>query len=291
MEGLSIPVLLRLDVSGLAVELAGVLALSLLIWAGYRLRIAQVARQLNLRSEERLMERTRVAEGLHDTLLQGFLSASMQLDVAAGRLPPDSPVRAQLNHILEMMAAVSTEGRNALQSLRSPEGASVRLEQALAQLEQEFASEPAGLPPVLRIAVEGHSQPLHPLLRDELYCIVRETIVNAFRHSHARNIEVLIAYSKRQFRLVVHDDGCGIESDVLSNCREIRRLSGMRDRAGKIAARLRVWSRAGEGTKIELSVPGRVAYRCPTPHPQFLQTPIWPPGNTWKVVYKDSEHQ
>ena len=38
---------------------------------------------INVRFEERLAERTRIAQELHDTLLQGFLSASMQLHVAA----------------------------------------------------------------------------------------------------------------------------------------------------------------------------------------------------------------
>ena len=41
--------------------------------------------------EERLAERTRIAQELHDTLLQGFLSSSMQVHVAADRLPEDSP--------------------------------------------------------------------------------------------------------------------------------------------------------------------------------------------------------
>src|SRR6202040_150677 len=50
------------------------------LWAAYRLRLRQMAGQLNLRFEERLMERTRIAGELHDTLLQGYLSAFMQLD-------------------------------------------------------------------------------------------------------------------------------------------------------------------------------------------------------------------
>ncbi len=66
-------------------------ACALAILALYRLRLRQLTRQLNLRFEERLGERTRIAQELHDTLLQGFLSASMQLHVAVDRLPEDSP--------------------------------------------------------------------------------------------------------------------------------------------------------------------------------------------------------
>lgn len=51
------------------------------ILAFYRWRMRELTRQLNLRFEERLAERARIAQEIHDTLLQGFLSASMQLHI------------------------------------------------------------------------------------------------------------------------------------------------------------------------------------------------------------------
>ena len=242
-------------------RLGAALGFCLLLWVAHRARVAQLARRLNSRFEERLLERTRVAEELHDTLLQGFLSASMQLDVAAGQLPRDSAVRQQLNRVLELMGTVSAEGRRALQNLRSPEGLSIRLEEALAQVEQEFARDQARVLPALRIVVGGRARPMHPLLRDEVYWIGREAMVNAFRHSHAKHIEVLLEYSERQFGFLIHDDGGGIDPEALRNGREDRGLSGMRKRAEGIGAQLRLWSRKGIGTRIELSVPGRLAFR------------------------------
>ena len=76
----------------------------------YRARLGRLARQLNLRSEERLAERTRIAQELHDTLLQGFLSTSMQVHVAADRLPEDSPAKPILNRALQLMRQVIEEG-------------------------------------------------------------------------------------------------------------------------------------------------------------------------------------
>ena len=38
-------------------------------------------------------------------------------------------------------------------------------------------------------------------------------------------------------------------------------LSGMRERADRIGARLQVFSSASAGTELELSVPGRVAFQ------------------------------
>ena len=91
---------------------------SLLVYALYRLRVHQVAARIDARFQERLAERTRIAQELHDTLLQGFLSASMQVHVAKDRLPEDSPVKPVLGRSLELMGQVIEEGRNAVRGLR-----------------------------------------------------------------------------------------------------------------------------------------------------------------------------
>src|SRR5262249_45722409 len=83
-------------------RLAGLAGAGLTGWGLSRLRVRQVARQLNARFEERLAERTRIAQELHDTLLQGFVSASMQLHVAAERLPEDTPARASLGRVHDL---------------------------------------------------------------------------------------------------------------------------------------------------------------------------------------------
>ncbi|MCU1313190.1 MAG: putative two-component system sensor kinase, partial [Acidobacteriaceae bacterium] len=48
----------------------------LVVFAIYRLRMYELTKRLNARFQERLAERTRIAQELHDTLLQGVLSAS-----------------------------------------------------------------------------------------------------------------------------------------------------------------------------------------------------------------------
>jgi len=47
----------------------------------YRMRLRRLTKELNIGFEERLGERTRIAQELHDTLLQGLLATSMQLHV------------------------------------------------------------------------------------------------------------------------------------------------------------------------------------------------------------------
>ena len=109
--------------------------------------------------------------------------------------------------------------------------------------------------------VDGERRPLHPVLRDEVYRIGREALINAFRHAQAKSIDVELTYASSYLRLLVRDDGRGIDPHVVQSGREGHwGLSGMRERADRIGARLHVFSSATAGTEIELSVPGSVAF-------------------------------
>jgi signal transduction histidine kinase len=224
----------------------------------FRIRMHRVTQELGLRLEERLAERTRIAQELHDTLLQDFLSASMQLHVANDQLAPDSPAKPLVTRVLDMMGRAIAEGRNTVQGLRSSSSGSQDLEQAFSRIQHELAMRK---PARFRVIVEGIARPLKPAIGDDVYLIGREALANAFRHSGASEIEVELEYAADQLRLVVRDDGCGIPSDVLQSARDGHwGLSGMRERTERIGARLRILSRAAAGLEIELSVPGHIAY-------------------------------
>ena len=85
--------------------------------------------------------------------------------------------------------------------------------------------------------------------------------MNAFRHSAAQRIELELEYASSGLRMLVRDNGQGIDADVLRTGSDGHwGLSGMRERADRIGARFKVWSSSGAGTEIELSVPARVAF-------------------------------
>jgi signal transduction histidine kinase len=238
----------------------------------YRFRLRQMTKRLNLRFDERLAERTRIAQELHDTLLQGFLSVSMQVHVAADHLTADSPAKPTLTRALQLMGQVIEEGRNAVRGLRSSYSASLDLEEAFSRiLDEKFLQERAGEPIDFRVVVDGLRRPLRPALRDDLYRIGREALVNAFHHSRAKRIEMKLKYEPSQLRMVVRDDGCGIEPQVIHSGRDGHwGLPGMRERADRIGAKLHVFSGAATGTEIELSVPGHLAFQD-----QITRKPNW----------------
>lgn len=224
----------------------------------YRYRLRQLSRQLNVRFEERLAERTRIAQELHDTLLQGFVSASMQLHVVADRVPDDSPVKPAMGRVLDLMGRVIEEGRNAVRGLRSSASEAHELEQAFSGIQSELAGEQAT---AYRVIVEGEPRQLNPAVRDDVYRIGREGLVNAFRHSGATAVEIEIEYTPGELRVFVRDDGRGIDPDVVqSGVSGHWGITGMKERAERIGGRLTIRSRASAGTEIELRVPGRAAF-------------------------------
>jgi signal transduction histidine kinase len=157
------------------------------------------------------------------------------------------------------MGQVVDEGRKAVSGLRTTNSNTIDLEQAFSRIPREMGIEQEV---DFRVIVKGKPRPLHPIIRDEVYRIGREALVNAFRHSQAKSIEIQIEYVAKNLRILISDDGCGIDDRVLQSGREGHwGLPGMRGRADEIGARLHVWSRITNGTEVELSVPGHIAFQ------------------------------
>ena len=222
-------------------------------------------RIVELRLEERIEERTRIARDLHDTLLQSFHGLMFQFQAARNQLPqrPESAMQALDEAILATEQALA-EGRDAIHDLRPEPAAQHDLAALLTAIGQELAGAHAanGHVPSFRVTVEGKPRRLSPTLQNELYRIGREMIRNAFHHAAASHIEVEIRYDEHQLRLRIRDDGKGIDPKVLdtSGRPEHWGLPGVRERAQRIGSRLEFWSEAGAGTEVELRVPATIVY-------------------------------
>jgi len=238
--------------------------LVLIAFAAYSYRLRQIARHFELRLEERIGERTRIARELHDTLLQGFQGLMFRLQ-AVRDLLPERPTEAfqVLDTALDRGDQAIAEGRNAVQGLRSSTVIDNDLVHGLTVLAEELAT-PKGNPAsaTFRLLVEGRPRDLDPILRDEIYRIAREALGNAFRHARAQKIEAEITYGDRLFHLRIRDDGSGIDPSVRDRGSRAGHwgLTGMRERAKTLGGRLEVWSQEGAGTEVDLTIPTSLAY-------------------------------
>lgn len=245
------PAYYQTNVFRLAVVTSVILGLTLL----YRLRLRRVTAQLQARLQERLDERARVAQALHDTLFQGFASSSMLLHAVADEIA-DQKARSKLTRVLRRVNRIIDEGRESVSALRVP--VDDDLESALARDAEHFKGERQI---DVRLAVKGNPRPLDPLARDAVYQISREALANTFRHARAKHVEVDVEYSRDELTVRVRDDGRGIAPPIVDEGRSGHfGLPGMRERAEQIGAVLRLWSREGAGTEVEIHVPAKTAF-------------------------------
>jgi signal transduction histidine kinase len=175
------------------------------------------------------------------------------------------------------MAQVIEEGRNAIQGFRLTESETQELAEAFSSVPQELNLQEQI---DFRVITEGHPLSLLPLIRDDIYLIGREALVNAFRHARATAIEVEVEYSPNRLRVLVRDNGSGMDTEMLQRGRDRHwGLSGMGERAKRIGAKFKVLSRPGAGTEVELCVPARVAFQSHGGNPvsRHAESPAAPP--------------
>ena len=237
-----------------------------LAWGGFqlrlRIRITRLKREFEATLDARVAERTRIARDLHDTLLQRFHGLLLQFQ-AAFNLLPDRPRDSKqvLSGAIAQVAEAITEGRETVQGLRASSLETNSLAESLRELADGLASE-NGNTTTARIDVQGRSQALHPIVRDETFRIAGEALRNAFRHAGAATIEVAISFDVREFRLRVRDDGKGMDPEVVDAGSKEGHfgLSGMRERAQVVGGVLTVRSRTDAGVEVDLCIPAARAY-------------------------------
>ena len=242
-----------------------VAAVLAMIWCIHEFRLREVAAQFNMRLEERVSERTRIARDLHDTLLQSFQGLVLRFQAARNQLPnrPEQACEA-LDGALVSADQALAEGRSAIQELRSGTFTEATLQQMLLATGRELASSRNGgsTGPALRVIVEGRIRPKRLVIKEEIYRIARELLRNAYRHAHAHSIEAELRYDNDAFLLLVRDDGKGIDPKVVKDHGRVGHwgLPGIYERAEGIGARLDFWSEAGAGTEVRLTIPAAIAY-------------------------------
>jgi ligand-binding sensor domain-containing protein len=249
------------------------------VWI-YRARIQFLISQANMRSEERLIERTAIARELHDTLLQSFHALILFFQMGVDQIPPGTPARIMLEDALRQSDDVMREGRERLVSLRST--------MASPELNRIFATACESLallhPCKYTITVQGEPRAMQSIAQEELAYLGREALNNAFRHAHGTRIEIWLYYKPERFRMIISDNGEGIADSVMRfGAREGHwGLTGMRERAHKIGAHFHIHTRPGAGTLVDVKLDAPLIYES---HARSLHHPWLAPWATlWRYL-------
>jgi signal transduction histidine kinase len=223
----------------------------LLLWAFYLMRVRQVAAKVKMRLEARYAERARIANELHDDLLQNLSGFILQLDGLIKIVSDPARAQNRIRDLRDQTEQSLHETREAIWNIRS-RSSDQGFQDELQDMVDQIAK---GQPVRTVITVTGDRRAVEPALAGQLLRIAREATGNAIRHSGAKLIRVHVAYGAADtLQISIVDDGCGFDLEQGSRKMKHWGLSSMRERAQDIGAEFKIITAPGEGTRIEVSV-------------------------------------
>lgn len=229
-----------------------VLATIAAAWSIYQLRLRQIRGRFALVLEERV----RLAREIHDTLAQGFVGISSQLDAVAMCMPTDPPAAQKFLDLARKMARHSlTEARRAVMGLRA---SALEGKDLAAALRLGTTQWTAGYKLEVHVEADAAELPteLPQDMEQNLLRIAQEAVTNTLKHAAAGNVFIRLRVEARKLYLRITDDGRGFtDAEVFTGTGGHFGLIGMRERAERLGGELRLESQPGSGTLVEVMVP------------------------------------
>jgi signal transduction histidine kinase/ligand-binding sensor domain-containing protein len=227
-------------------------AVSLLaaIYGLYQLRLRQIRGRFSLVLEER----TRIAREIHDTLAQGFVGLSSQLDAVAVEMGEhQSEAWQRLETARKMARHNLTEAKRSVMDLRASAPKMLDLGPAVIAATSRWQS--SGSVPI-DISISGESRDLPEDIQQNMLRIAQEAVANAIKHARATGIWIHLVIQSDALQLSVRDDGKGFPlGSALSAHDGHFGLVGMIERAERVGGKLDIRSDEGAGTLVAVTVP------------------------------------
>lgn len=189
-------------------------------------------------------ERKRLERNLHDGAQQRLVALALELQLIARSSSDDPETSARLLQAKREVTASLDELRDVARGIHpavlTGHGLAVALESLAAQ---------AAVPVELDVAVDGR---LAERIEVAAYYVVSESLTNIGKHAHATMASVRVTRSAETIVVEVIDDGVGGADTERGTG-----LRGLADRVEAVGGRLRIWSTAGQGTRLEAEFPCR----------------------------------
>lgn len=235
-----------------ALVVVAVVALILLV---FRRRVLHVEREFRAV----MAERNRIAREIHDTLAQGYVGISLQLEIL-GELLRHKRTDAAAAHLAvtqELVREGLDDARQSIWALRSQDAGEQTLPIRLRRLVEQAGEDKLSTDMV----VHGAYRPLAAETEQEILRIAQEAIQNVKRHAAASNMTVRLEYDERALAVAVSDNGKGFviqpEKPAGAMAGGHYGLTGMRERAALIQGSIEIISEPGKGTTVRLHLPTR----------------------------------
>jgi two-component system sensor histidine kinase UhpB len=189
-------------------------------------------------------ERRRIAQDLHDEVNQALTAVSLRLQASIEHAPPE--LRGELTETKRLSSQAMEELLTLARQLRPAILDDHGLIPALQAQVRDFGDQ-TGIRANLN--TRGTAPRLTPEQQLVIYRVTQESLSNVAQHSGAETVDVELSFIGRTL-LRISDDGRGFEGPRDGGLG----LSGMRERALLAGGSLSIWSRPGNGTRVELSI-------------------------------------
>jgi signal transduction histidine kinase len=221
--------------------------------AGIALENGRLQAELRARLQELHGSRTRVVEAqqnerrrlernLHDGAQQRLVALALELGMLAEKADGDPTTQTRLKRARGELAQSLDELRDIARGLHpavvSGHGLAVALDSLVAATPLEVQLKTDGLPRL--------SEPLEVAA----YYVVSESLTNAAKHAHAKEVTVDVGVTDGTLIVEIVDNGVGgADSEQGTG------LRGLADRVEALNGRLQIWSVAGNGTRVRAEIP------------------------------------
>jgi signal transduction histidine kinase len=187
-------------------------------------------------------ERRRLERNLHDGAQQRLVALALELGMLAEKADGDPTTQTRLKRARGELAQSLDELRDIARGLHpavvSGHGLAVALDSLVAATPLEVQLKTDGLPRL--------SEPLEVAA----YYVVSESLTNAAKHAHAKEVTVDVGVTDGTLIVEIVDNGVGgADSEQGTG------LRGLADRVEALNGRLQIWSVAGNGTRVRAEIP------------------------------------
>jgi signal transduction histidine kinase len=208
-----------------------------------------LGREVEVQEEERI----RIANELHDSVIQALIAANFQLQSVKLNLDREKKVvSGQLSEVQQTLDHLVTEIKAVVHDLRPPALESLGLVHAIRQLVSQFDDMPHFS---VQLRVLGNVRPLSSSTERTIYRVVQEALSNSRMHSGAEHFKCTLVFESDQLNVIMRDDGIGFDPGQKKG--KGLGLLTMHDRARSSGGSLSIQSSPNRGTRIELTLPIR----------------------------------